>query len=768
MPLFDRQPTSPKRERPPAKRLFQYDETMWTKPALVAKAEQVAQGKILAATEATMSLAGELRTQRGLLAATQDKLLFVVDELMGPGDCLEFVPARLKGSTVRVESFSAAVVLDVEPKKTTFEGFHRDEFLQVLSASGLYKSVAPQKPLGAPLPVPAPAPVSQPDSPFGRIPELLPPPTIAADLWPKNFAEEFGLAPQIAEKRPAETDANHSNDIVDVVNRNDENYGNKKNNNDKLDDNDKRIDDDFNFIDNYSKKQNENDKSKDDDSILKDDNDKRQNKNENHIDKYFLNDRGNDNNHEDDENNSDDDNDLDDDDDDLDDENDDDEDEDDNNDHDNINKTIDKETDADQINQTAGDKAVLAALQADAEKTAPKENTETPASEKQKTPVVPIASSNEGLWGLFFLLVAGGFAGLFSILKDQVVLGLPIARLLPAGSDFVSACTVALVIVALGGLGTVVGGRMPVAWTLFAAVLVFSSSHLTPKSEDEFPWLLRNIPNHVDQVLVGKMLVWNARVLVPFAVLAGLLVLTLLSLWMRAFLIQTDAVPPMYRDQSSASSRGKKATWLLVFVMFVACAGCIGYQRTQHTVAVVLLCLVMTLPTAIILWRSQHLRPSGLWELGGSPAPLMLTGGLVFLTYFVFCREWNIVSALQNNLAKAHVFAPDTGLNVEQLGRVVGQFDERLLAALGVAQFGIMVFSVMAHNAVCELDQNQKRSTVGWLGAIGLAWLLVASWTTDLNRLDRYQNSELLKWQKTNDAAEEKTPQKPDSPTLVE
>ena len=110
---------------------------MLNEAQLVAQAEAAAGEPVLVHTEARRQRPGEILSQRGLLAATRSALVFVVDELLRPGEAKVFRTADLTGHTHALSSFAATLTLETADGRTEFSDLGRDKLTPLLVQCGL-------------------------------------------------------------------------------------------------------------------------------------------------------------------------------------------------------------------------------------------------------------------------------------------------------------------------------------------------------------------------------------------------------------------------------------------------------------------------------------------------------------------------------------------------------------------------------------------------------------------------------------------------------
>ena len=133
---------------------------------LLAAAESAAGGAVLEWLDACRQVPGIILSQRGLLAATRDALVFVVDDLLRAGPTTVWRRNDLRGYQLRSELFTATLTLQVGEAEVQFTDLRPEQASVLMATCGLT----------SPTPTPAPhVAVPSAPTPLTFTPALIPP-----------------------------------------------------------------------------------------------------------------------------------------------------------------------------------------------------------------------------------------------------------------------------------------------------------------------------------------------------------------------------------------------------------------------------------------------------------------------------------------------------------------------------------------------------------------------------------------------------------------
>ncbi len=104
---------------------------------LLAAAESAAGGAVLEWLEARRQVPGNILSQRGLLAATRDALVFVVDDLLRAGPTTVWRRKELRGYQLRSELFTATLTLQVGEAEVQFTDLRPEQAAVLMATCGL-------------------------------------------------------------------------------------------------------------------------------------------------------------------------------------------------------------------------------------------------------------------------------------------------------------------------------------------------------------------------------------------------------------------------------------------------------------------------------------------------------------------------------------------------------------------------------------------------------------------------------------------------------
>lgn len=284
--------------------------------------------------------------------------------------------------------------------------------------------------------------------------------------------------------------------------------------------------------------------------------------------------------------------------------------------------------------------------------------------------------------------------------------------------------TCAICVVVFSAPSVVVGGRLPVFWSTLPAFLLLCGGLFGMQAVLPDPKQLGDtIPTAAD--LLERIRLANIAPLVSVGLLLYLFGLPNAAMWIRAL-----SVSPRHRNEPFLRTEvqpGKLGTPIAMCVAAVGSAlfGCLYFHSERHLAQVVGLSLLMVFPTVILVWQSSKLDPSVKWRIGGSPAAYAIQGALIFFTYWVAMRQLAIIGAVAGVEDALYRKENIAGL-LDGLQSVLVSVDERLFSALVVAQLGVIAAVQIGHDAIVEIDPEQKRTFLGWALALALTLMLVA------------------------------------------
>ncbi len=104
---------------------------------LLSAAESAAGGAVLEWLEARRQVPGNILSQRGLLAATREALVFVVDDLLRAGPATVWRRKELRGYQLRSELFTATLTLQVGEAEVQFTDLRPEQTAVLMATCGL-------------------------------------------------------------------------------------------------------------------------------------------------------------------------------------------------------------------------------------------------------------------------------------------------------------------------------------------------------------------------------------------------------------------------------------------------------------------------------------------------------------------------------------------------------------------------------------------------------------------------------------------------------
>jgi len=139
---------------------------MYRESEFIAKAEEETGAPIVAHAEARLQRPGELLPRSGLLAATRDALVFVVEDILEPGEVIVLPTEAIDGVQVTDDFLGKKLIVESSEGRLELSNVKTEQATSVLTACGLVS----EKPAGTP-PQAAPEPISD----VGALPSVRPP-----------------------------------------------------------------------------------------------------------------------------------------------------------------------------------------------------------------------------------------------------------------------------------------------------------------------------------------------------------------------------------------------------------------------------------------------------------------------------------------------------------------------------------------------------------------------------------------------------------------
>ncbi len=331
-----------------------------------------------------------------------------------------------------------------------------------------------------------------------------------------------------------------------------------------------------------------------------------------------------------------------------------------------------------------------------------------------------------GFWLLLVLIAGVAIAYWLADQESHRFWGLSPARLLSALKDarglLSTGFVLAAVVAVIGGACNALGCRPPVFWSTLPAFLLVCAGLFGMRALLPDPKSLEDTIPSAEAVLSAVRMA-NAAPLLPAGVLAYLFGIPLVALWVRALCTNPSDRPAAMADQAPQPGSAGTTVSMLIAAVAPAVFGCLYFQRGSHLLPVTGLALAMIAPSALLAWQGSRLPAHKEWDLGGSPAAFAVQGLFVYFTYWIVVRQLQILDALPNVTDSPQtVRALLDSLDALEITWVA--IDKPLLAAVIVAQLGVIAAASIGHDAIVAIDPEQKRSTVGWLLSGALLLLL--------------------------------------------